>query len=76
MVRGLGLLAAEKYSTAFLNLSILSSVRDCTRNISQIYFYSVKMLPVSSYYFCSAFLFVTQHQCEQELVLMQVLTCI
>ncbi len=28
MERGLGLLAAEKYSTAFLNLSILSSVRD------------------------------------------------
>ncbi len=28
MERGLGLLATEKYSTAFLNLSILSSVRD------------------------------------------------
>lgn len=28
MERGLGLLAAEKYSTAFLNLSNLSSVRD------------------------------------------------
>lgn len=53
MVRGLGLLAAEKYSTAFLNLSILSSVRDCARNkhVSQIDFYSVTS-PVSSYYIC------------------------
>lgn len=58
MVRGLGLLAAEKYSTAFLNLSILSSVRDCARNkyVRQMDFYSV-MLPVSSYYICCLFLF-------------------
>lgn len=70
MARGLGLLAAEKYSTAFLNLSILSSVRDCARNkyVCQIYLYSV-MLSVSSYCFFH-FFFVTQHQGEQELVLM------